>query len=383
MQECIIQAIIEAQSPEGAFPSFMRFGDREFRDLNSFTTAQVLRALHNVSGPRALTKAREKALDFSEEDWDDVVNANPGAGLAQFTIWEGTYDDQTDGRLNMFRGAFVRADNGGNVNVPMVKYGSGGGRNENLQDENKFNSLTESSWKLDLNLEANGFVNNIGGIGMNQRAENGGDFLDKIILPRFYTYLEVQHNHDYLGSPITHSIVESSPEYIWNFDVETNIKSNMVTIFWDNTYFGDNDRHMVLVNRANGDMINMRENTSYSFTNNGTIPFTIKYGGMEVLENAAILVEDAYPNPFDHEVKIPIYLPDIFTNYEVSAQIYSITGVLVREIDAENKLPGNHFITWNNENNQGHEVTNGMYIFKVTIRSENVLIEKVIKIIKK
>ncbi|HII00316.1 TPA: hypothetical protein HA351_01245 [Methanosarcinaceae archaeon] len=64
MPGCIIRAIIEARAPEGAFPSFIRFGDRELRDLNSFTTAQVLRALRDVSGPKALTEAREKALDF-------------------------------------------------------------------------------------------------------------------------------------------------------------------------------------------------------------------------------------------------------------------------------------------------------------------------------
>lgn len=64
MSECIIRAIIEAQAPDGAFPSFIRFGDRELRDMNSFTTAQVLRALHNVSGPKALVETREKALDF-------------------------------------------------------------------------------------------------------------------------------------------------------------------------------------------------------------------------------------------------------------------------------------------------------------------------------
>ncbi|MFC2124913.1 CARDB domain-containing protein [Bacteroidota bacterium] len=317
-------------------------------------------------------------------DWDDVVLANPGVPLSQFTIWEGAYDDQTDGRLNRFRGAFVRADNSGNIDIPMVKYGSGGGRNGNVQDQDKFNSLTESSWKLDLDLEAGGFTNHIGGIGMNQKAYNAGDYLDKITLPRFYTYLEVQHSdNNYLGSPVTHSVVESNSEYTWHFDVETNIKSEIVTISWDNTYFGDNDKHMVLVNRANGDIVNMREKTAYSFTNNEVNPFTIKFGGVEVLENTAIIVQNAFPNPFDHEVNIPIYLPDIFRNYEVSAQIYSSTGVLIREINTENKTPGNHIVTWNGANNQGQKVTNGIYLMKVTIRDEMVLIENVIKIIKK
>jgi len=135
-------------------------------------------------------------------DWDDVVSANPGINLDQFTIWEGSYNDGTDGELSVFQGAFIRSDASTTIQIPMTKYGSSGGRIKEANDQDIYNSLAESSWKLNLTLDAEGFTNNIGGIGMNQAADNQGDQLDKITLPRFFTHLEMAHQDtSYLGSP--------------------------------------------------------------------------------------------------------------------------------------------------------------------------------------
>ncbi|WP_440955516.1 hypothetical protein ACSAZK_00615 [Methanosarcina sp. Mfa9] len=60
----VIPGLLEAQAPEGAFPSYIWLGEKVIPDLNSFTTAQVLRALRDVAGPEALAQAKEKALDF-------------------------------------------------------------------------------------------------------------------------------------------------------------------------------------------------------------------------------------------------------------------------------------------------------------------------------
>ena len=49
----------------------------------------------------------------------------------------------------------------------MVEYGSSG-RKAEFEDPDKFNALTEASWKLDLDLESSGITNKIGGIGMKE-----------------------------------------------------------------------------------------------------------------------------------------------------------------------------------------------------------------------
>src|SRR5712691_9116395 len=60
----MIAAICEGRSDEGAFRSISHWGDRRRPDWNGFTTALVLRALRGVPASVALTRVRERGLDF-------------------------------------------------------------------------------------------------------------------------------------------------------------------------------------------------------------------------------------------------------------------------------------------------------------------------------
>lgn len=64
MQEQCIQTVLEGQSDDGAFPSFVNSGAHTEVDRNGFTTALVIRALAQVPETSPLGAARTRALDF-------------------------------------------------------------------------------------------------------------------------------------------------------------------------------------------------------------------------------------------------------------------------------------------------------------------------------
>ncbi|MGH9766234.1 MAG: hypothetical protein ACREAB_02265 [Blastocatellia bacterium] len=64
----LITTLSEIQTADGAFPSDVYWEERRYEDRNGFTTALVLRALHDVPASaardRILTRIRERALGF-------------------------------------------------------------------------------------------------------------------------------------------------------------------------------------------------------------------------------------------------------------------------------------------------------------------------------
>jgi hypothetical protein len=71
-----------------------------------------------------------------------------------------------------------------------------------------------------------------------------------------------------------------------------------------------------------------------------------------------------YPNPFNNETKIQFLLdkPNI-----IDIQIFDVTGKLVKSILKEQLLStGIHSYTWNSTNNQGHNISSGVYFLLLT-----------------
>jgi hypothetical protein len=85
---------------------------------------------------------------------------------------------------------------------------------------------------------------------------------------------------------------------------------------------------------------------------------TIKYSPSDlILEN--------YPNPFNNETKIQFFLdkPD-----RIDIQIFEVTGKLVKSILEKQELnSGLHSVVWNSRNNQGNNVSSGVYFLIVSL----------------
>lgn len=72
-----------------------------------------------------------------------------------------------------------------------------------------------------------------------------------------------------------------------------------------------------------------------------------------------------YPNPFSNTTQITYHIPDIWTK-PIQVSIFDITGREVAILVQEKFIRGSHEVHWNGKNKQGREVSNGIYILKLT-----------------
>lgn len=89
--------------------------------------------------------------------------------------------------------------------------------------------------------------------------------------------------------------------------------------------------------------------------------------GIDDLHSAAQFSVSVYPNPFEHYTQISYTLNN--SGYS-TAQIYDLSGRLVRNLFAERQSQGNYTLTWNGQNDNGENMPKGVYVFKLQSGSE-------------
>jgi hypothetical protein len=84
-----------------------------------------------------------------------------------------------------------------------------------------------------------------------------------------------------------------------------------------------------------------------------------------------------YPNPFARETSFAFYLTQ---DADVQIKIYSIAGRLIRVMDLPFGERGFNVISWDGQDAYGDELANGVYLYKVSARSQGVEAERVERI---
>ncbi len=69
-----------------------------------------------------------------------------------------------------------------------------------------------------------------------------------------------------------------------------------------------------------------------------------------------------YPNPFNPETTISFSVKE---TSPVAIEIYNVKGQLVKTLVNEVKASGNHTVVWNGKDNNGRNVTSGVYFYKM------------------
>jgi len=69
-----------------------------------------------------------------------------------------------------------------------------------------------------------------------------------------------------------------------------------------------------------------------------------------------------YPNPFNASTTIGFILAD---KSEIDLAVYDITGRLVKNIHSGIISPGEHSFIWGGKNNQGKQLSSGVYFYKL------------------
>lgn len=79
-----------------------------------------------------------------------------------------------------------------------------------------------------------------------------------------------------------------------------------------------------------------------------------------------------YPNPFNPYTIINFSIPFEFTNSPVELNIFDINGSLVKTLLHDNLAAGNYLVKWFSDNNNGVQVSSGVYFYSLKVGSKRV-----------
>ena len=125
----------------------------------------------------------------------------------------------------------------------------------------------------------------------------------------------------------------------------------------------------------------MKEVDSYVFNASGLDQFRIIFGDEEFVNNELkpqiVTLGNGYPNPFRDQLTIPFTLPEGNSAYMVNISIYDLKGNMVRQLTNEEYSSGYYTVNWNSMGDS-HMLSNGIYIIKMTVKSNhfNTIIHK-------
>ena len=310
-----------------------------------------------------------------EIKWSDVIAANDSIDedLGPLRLFKnGTF---VDGQLlEPFRGGFVRW-NGGDTPVliiPLVSNETAGGRTSEINTNNY--PISDESWEVQLSLETAQMTNNLSGFGMHPLANLSKDRFDEITVPRFFNYLEVNFYHLEFDAPkFSKDIVPTQENHIWEFNVETNVGNGGTSMSWENNYFGNNLQNLILYDLTNQKVTDMKGQNHYTFPKAIDTKFKIIFGSTSFIANnlkpTQITLGPNHPNPFQNSTQIPFSLSKSDEVFQVSLEIYDLTGKKIRELINDIFKPGFYSINWDGTNQMGQKLPAGIYIYSLSINN--------------
>jgi hypothetical protein len=147
---------------------------------------------------------------------------------------------------------------------------------------------------------------------------------------------------------------------------------NGATLSWDNSFFGDNDKHLVLEIEGQAQLINMRSFTQ-TFVPRGSQTFFIHYGNEEYIKSATlteqVLTSNVYPNPFNknsESIQIAMALPKGTTTVHLSLiDTKGKTAALSPEAQFDE---GRRLITWKNDYSL---LSSGLYLLRIAVTDKS------------
>lgn len=305
--------------------------------------------------------------------WRDVVAGNTsfGGSLGNLKTYEQENFKNTDVLLR-YRGGFVFASQAGTLRFPTLKNLSinSGGRVEN---EEITNPISDPVWEVRLQATSGRISNEFAGFGMNPSAEVLKDNFDDMTLPRFGKYLEVNFNRPaYFYPKFTKDIVPTQENFIWEFTVEANTSENQTKLSWENAYFG-NTKKLILLDQELQRFVDMSAVKEYNFTKTvDKYRFKIIFGNEQFLmENlqADKVIFNNQPNPFSSETQFNFTLPLDFADSHVSIKVYNAMGQEVTSLANRNYPAGFQEIKWDGKDSNGNTLPKGLYISRLQIEN--------------
>ncbi|MBW6515197.1 MAG: T9SS type A sorting domain-containing protein [Candidatus Cloacimonetes bacterium] len=174
--------------------------------------------------------------------------------------------------------------------------------------------------------------------------------------------------------PKTHIMISNDYGVNWSDPIildseNTPELANMIPTYWyladhmehlyDNWYrihlmFLDKDAYTIIDPGYGGNI--MYTSLDIDFT-----PTSVDEGHIVVVPEKMLLQN--YPNPFNPETIIEFYLP---AEMKITLEIFNIKGQLIKTLVDGYQPAGNNFVVWNCRDHNNHEVSSGIYFYKLT-----------------
>lgn len=310
-------------------------------------------------------------------NWNDVRSFNNATGNVGSlkTFANGSY---TDGNtLQPGQGGFVNVQTAVTLQIPFPGQTAGA----RIAKHNFTTNLEDESWHMPLALEHNHINNLFAGVGMHPSASVSFDEFDDVNPPRFFDYAEINFDHaEHVFKRFTRDIVPTAEYKEWEFSVNSNLEG-LATIRWDNMGFGNNDKEIMLVDKRNMQIINMREANAYSFDPKQSSSFKV-YFGVNLLEKIGaefFAVSSAYPNPTNKETTVRFSLPESGgEQQQVSLEISDVMGKSMGTVARGVFKGGYHTLSFDASTLTNHE---GLLLISVNVINKTGRSSKQVKVI--
>jgi hypothetical protein len=226
------------------------------------TAAKVIRANQTANIQKTLHAGWNQIgnpLPFNI-DWNTIAGGNDKIGPLWF-FNNGSYSKS--GVFKPWTGAFVHVDESITLSIPVLAKTSASGR---VADQDEYTNLDAEQWMMPFTLKLDNLKQQ-SGLGMHPRASTSKDRFDEIAVPRFFDFVEMNTVHDEFFSPkFSTDVVPTADEYVWIFEVNSNIENGQAELLWPHTLISSNESSLILIDILDGKWIDMKTSGRYTFT---------------------------------------------------------------------------------------------------------------------
>jgi len=280
-------------------------------------------------------------------------------------------------RLERFGGALVFVHDivtKPNLTIPFVSDLS---IESNGRIEENHPPLSAKNWSVSFSLEG---CSGEFRFGMNSKAQLSRDKFDRMDLPRQADETTLHFPHtEYFYPHFSTDIVSTDSVHEWQFTVKNS--DGYGRLEWNNSYFGNNSKQLILHDLENEMQIDMRQYSEYQFDGKKEHHFKIYFGdkSAQVFQNITpkkLIVGYPYPNPARHLVQIPFTINQEISDLNlipITAQmvIYDLAGKKVHSQKQENLKVGFHEFGWNLScSNHQTRISPGVYFCRIHLTGQ-------------
>lgn len=320
--------------------------------------------------------------------WADVRAYNLTLGDTVEPVFTFTGINTESNRVDRFSGGWVFADQPYTLRIPVRK--NPAVQREAMPGVLEMPSATveEAEWTMPLWVEAGEVKNYLSGFGMRPDARVSRDAHDRINLPRLDQYAEVVFPHpEYFAPRFMRDIQPTDKRNVWEFEVQSNLEKEVVTLRWNPVVARSSARKMVLLDLDRQVVTDMAEAERYGFLyQDRPQRFKVLYGTAEEvaewLKPEWVHIGDPQPNPFTGSVTAQVSIPESGSDFNVSYVIWDELGRKVATGNAGQLSAGFHEITWDGVDNQGNAVATGLYLMQVSVSGGGQSTQKTLRILK-